>query len=55
MAEATQRRILISREALIALSEGKLKYNPNLRIRFGRYIIKRPKLLVRRIGGQGEA
>jgi len=47
--------ILVSRDSLIALSEGELKYNPNLKIRFGRYIIKKPKLLVKRIGCEGKA
>jgi len=54
MVEDPRRRILVSREALIALSEGRLKYNPRLRIKFGRYIIRRPKLLVKSIGSEGE-
>ncbi|MHA1631901.1 MAG: hypothetical protein ACTSXC_03710 [Candidatus Freyarchaeota archaeon] len=50
----SRRMVLISRDSLIALSEGVLKYNPNFRVRFGRYILRKPKLLVKRIGCEGE-
>jgi len=47
--------ILVSRESLIALSEGRLKFNPDFRIRFGRYILKKTKMLVKTIGGENKS
>ena len=55
MANLTRRKmVLVSRDSLVALSEGLLKYNPDFRVRFGRYIIRKPKLLVKKIGCEGE-
>lgn len=47
-------KVLVSRETLKALSEGRVKYNPELKVRFGRYVVRRPKALVKWIGGEGE-
>ena len=39
---------------LNSLSEGRIKFNPDIKIKFGRYIIKKPKLLVKPIGSKSK-
>nr|MDO8044808.1 hypothetical protein [Candidatus Baldrarchaeota archaeon] len=36
------KEILVSKGTLIALSEGRIKFKPDIKIKFGRYIIKNP-------------
>lgn len=54
MNEKIRRKIIVSRDTLIALSEGRLKFNPDVKIAFGRYVVKKPKALVKWIAGKGE-
>ena len=37
---------------MILLSEGKLKYNPDRKLKLGRYIVKRRKGLVKWVGSK---
>jgi len=34
------KEILVSKDTLIALSKGRIKFKPDIKIKFGRYIIK---------------
>jgi len=36
------KEILVSKDTLITLSEGRIKFKPDIKIKFGRYIIKNP-------------
>lgn len=54
MAERGGRKLIVSRSSLTAVSEGRLKFNPEFKLKFGRYVVKKPKALVKFIGSEGE-